>query len=455
MSSYSEFLSEGFTPNPYYDKMLSLLNSDNTSLLEDIIAAVQGKDLGSFGNDFSSDLIDSLVDQFDDQLDEIIDTFESTPKVDPYMPPAKPPVVLYGRICPKASVLDIGSGDGRKAEKAKVEDLVLSDVVVPPGRFSKRWKVVDGTDGPTLRAAAHGRVVTSYMVLGQLHDIDSVMQMDGIHVVPDVGFLLTSGSSMKDGKIRSRTRNKVWNDYPHDYGAAYQLSPGYLGVNTYSSASHWIELGAPFRTRPPKALNPLIAMYNTDPCATPKYDGIQLHFYLDSGGGGVVVNRAGLARRLSHNVGGRLEFVAEYCRGHYILLRVLHYRGFVPWHSAACLKKFTDAKNIDIGGDRLTDPITASGLGLPTDGLIMRKGEEDYRVKDYVGIDVDAETWQTYVDFFEQRDDDYNIDIEPGDGIVEYQYTNNMGVHTFRKLRNREDKCTVTRIHDFGFLSQA
>jgi len=450
MSDYSEFLSEGFTPNPYYDKMLSLLVSGNTELLEAIVEAGESCDLGPYGNDIPASLVDSLVEKFDEQLEHIIDVFEDTPLVDPYMPPAPHSVVLYGRLEQDGKYLDLGSGDGRKAEKAKVNDLVLSDLAIPEGRFSKRWVIQDATDDRTLRERAVSRMLTSHMTLTQLQDIEAVMSQDGIHIVPDVGFLMRVGGVDLGDKVRVRTRNQRFEDYKHDFGGGFQLSPGYIGVMSYKQQSVWVELACPSRMKPPDGMPISNARFNIDVDATPKYDGVRVHFTLRADGTGFAVNRKGLGYRLKHNLGHDCRFVAEHCRDVYVLIRLLSYRGVVPWHDVSSMELFCSRKRFDIGGEHLCGPKSAKVLKLKTDGLISRIGEEDYRVKDYVGVDLNAASWGHYMDRLGETSDAYVMADPPvDDKIVEYSYVMEDGVHVFNKLRHRPDKNTCTSFSEF------
>lgn len=456
----STFLASGFTPNPYYSKISSLLSDENADFINRVLSSAEDAgDLGLFGNDIPSDLVDKLVEEFDDDLERIINTFEATPLEEPQMPPAPHATVLYGRVSQHQPALDIGSGDGRKAEKSKIRNLVLSDLQKPEGHYSRKWVVADAEKREDLENASEGgqRVILSNMLLSQLETIEHVSDFDGLHVVPDVDVLKEMGARELEGdRILSRFRGQEFIDKRHDYGAVYKLVPGYMGVVTFARRLRYIEIqNKCFKATPPELPKVYDAKFNVDPESTPKYDGVQLFFDVRPDNSGVVMNRSGLARKFEHNFDIPLQFIAEVLPGGvFVLLRILYYHGFVPWHSLSVLREFCERVQIDIGGTNLLYPGHEWLKKAPTDGVIMRHGEMDFRIKHELTVDLDAHTWENYKEHFKKTLTPFEIDEEPNGGIHEYVVVSNNGVYEFKRRTGRMDKDKATAFDVFKFQAK-
>ena len=453
MQNPSEFLAPGFTPNPLYSKVAAVVADENVDLLQSIVEAAADYDLGIFGNDIPSALIDRLIERFDDELDSVIDAYEDAPEQLPYMPPSPNPVVLYGRIMPSQPILDIGSGDGRKAERSKIRDLVLSDKVVPEGNYSRRWVQLD-VEEPGLQEIGEQRVLTSNMLLSQVHNIQNVLDCDGIHIVPDVDYLKTLGAIEANGVIVTRFREKEFKDIQHDYGGGYLVSPGYLGICSFKRRDINILLDRAVRVRPPDLPPISDAKFNLDPYTTPKYDGTQIFFELKSDGTGIAVNRAGHGRILKHDVDFVVQFIAEYIRPKklYVLLRLMVFRGFVPWHDVHVLSRFCTKVMVNINCMDLYSPDDPRLSKCPSDGMIMRVCELDYRIKGKVTIDMDKEEWSRYCASFDRNSVPYEMVDPPGDEITEYLVHEDDGIYIFERIRLRVDKNTTTDFKTFMYL---
>lgn len=457
----STFLAPGFTPNPMYNQVLGTYGESNYDLIQSVLSEADnlGFDMGMFGNDIPEELILMLLDKFDNELEGVIDDFISTPETPMEMPPPPHSSTLYGRICEDVKVVDIGSGNGRKAEKAPITDLTLTDKVLPgtTHNYSYKWKQLDAEDPDALEKAlcSGKKVATSFMAMSQF-DITHLSEYDGLHIVPDTDFLkAVGGQTLQDGVVLSRSRGHLFYDMQHDYGNGYEIQPGYLGVSTFKQQKNYIEFCGPVRL--PKAPDVPVVIstrIDVDQHSTPKYDGIQLFYDVRKDGKGVVVNRKGIGRRIKHNFNEELQFVTEYMKGGVnVLIRIISYRKYVPWHSVSLLKYFCERKIIDICGEKLVAPGDSTLVKCPTDGIIMRRSEIDYRIKDTHTFDLDPKTWTKYAEYFIKNDLGYSISHLPEqDKILEYELTVVEGEFSFVKIKERNDKNNTTDVSTLEFI---
>lgn len=455
MAEVSGLLASGFTPNPVFKKVDAIIGDRQQALLQRIVDRAEELDfsLGDFGNDFPEELIEQLVAEFDDDLELAIDEYENTEEVLPHMPPAPNPAALYNRFAVDTKVVDLGSGDGRKAEKAKIRDITLTDKIVPEGDFSRKWKSLNAEKEEDYLVFDNDCVYSSWMLLTQLSDVRSVTIRDGMHVVPDLDYLREAGGVLTDRGVRMSFRQKVFDDIDHGF-KGFELSRGYLGVMTYRPRFFFVEFqDGLYQIDPPMLPKTLDAPFNMDRLATPKYDGVQVYFDLKADGTGVATNRAGLARQCNHNIPFNVQIITEFLKGGiYVLLRIMHYRGMVPWHDVNNLQVFCEYVKIDVAGNNILAPGDDKLQKLPTDGHIMRVNEVDYRVKGYVTVDLDGNSWTVFCDYFEKHSYAYNIDQEPTE-LAEYMFHKEDGIFVFKRVRLRVDKATTTDVGTFLFLA--
>jgi len=442
----------GFVPNPLYSKVDSLFNQDNRDLIQEIGSFAEDffKIGAEFGDFLEDEFLELAMEKYGDRLDMVLDAYEQVPEELPSMPAAPPPQAVYSRCALDTPVLDLGSGDGRKAEKSGIKNIVLSDKVKNTRPCSKKYIAFDAE----VDEVKDDRVITSNMVLTQVRNLEKITATDGVHLVPDCAFLRTMGAKEEDGALVVVSKGKVFRDYDHHL-KGLEIQPGYLGVNTFKPRSLYINIvGGPLKLGAPSLLPVLEGVVISGPDVTPKFDGVQLFLDCKKDGTGCLVNRSGCGFKISHDTGISmqllLEEVGDVKKVTYVLTRIYGFNGFLPWHAIGNLENFTKNVKIEIDGWPVISPTDKGAAGLPTDGYIVRKGELDYRVKSQVTIDLDDSTYRDLVSKLEEGCFSYTIDPkEPG--LVEYLYSCDHGDHHFKHVKKRVDKRSPTSISTISY----
>nr|QFR59050.1 MAG: hypothetical protein [Dongxihu virus] len=450
-------------PNPYFNKVMQLAESPEYDHIMGLVGdATEEEEIYKL----------ALIPDVMEKLYKMLDRFEQAPLVPPTMPPAPQSLQLYSRTADDAYVADIGSGDTKKAAKSnskmKFYDINPTDEKVTA--FDADTDMLPEAD-----------VYTSYNTLTQLRSPERLMEKDSLHIFPDIDYIKnTMGSEIKgDGTIITKTGDKTFTDFDNDlpgdtvsegYKCITGYSRGYLSLMTTNRVVRTRGFGVPVKD----------TMTELQGSATKKYDGVALLLSF-RGGLASLVTRKGLGVELSHNITDSYCDVCKWfytgdqctskrCRkksvalaprsyapkdfdmivekvrrpdgkNEYVLLRVLNYGRFVPFHGLASLRQFCAMIKITIDGDRIKSPDDPSLLDLPHDGLIYRDGGMDYRLKSACTIDLYSPT--AFVEY--AMENGYQVDydrIGKNEGqMFEYSICrSNMGRFIMTEERRRFDK---------------
>lgn len=360
---------------------------------------------GKFNNDVDiGSLVNSgALDDLKEQFMGLMQGYLDTPLAKGTIPPPPKPNALYGRIADGVSIVDVGSGAGNRLNRQKDRlDIVAVDKVVEGVNLGVRREQEDIKDRPVDDVD----VLTSFNVITQLdpEGLERVEKNDGIHVFPDVEVLINQNVAVRreDGLFESvATNGAVYLDRLYQLGAL-KIHYGYLGYNCYSEATIRITVNA-------ACLDPVVGEEPNFMTAEGsrtlvcedyghKYDGEPVMFDIE-GVGGRLVERDGSSVPIETSFGDfdlqlHCERVVHRGRVRYVLFRIPFYRGYIPFHSGPMLRKFCERKRIIIDGQPLIPPFPGDveplvdGLELPTDGVILRENEQDYRLKTVNTVDV-------------------------------------------------------------------
>lgn len=364
-----------FIPNPYYEKFDALV--DKTDVLESLYDMIDLDDPNVLENMLDNEDVDAM-------LDDLIDAFDNTALTKPTMAPPPQAQKLYLRIEESQTVLDIGSGDGKKASKCQAK-ITMTDV--KPG--AKNVVQV-----PLEEIVLKDDVIyTSYNALTQIEHHGDLLEFEGMHLFPDLEYLRAEmGSVCIDDTLRTQSDDKEFLDYDHGLGGD-EIATGYKILNSYKHQTFDFVPGDVCVQEKEFAVDVKDTNVKMDAPSTPKYDGVAMR--LTARGGKIVLTtRNGIGVELTSGVDVpemvlTVEKMPKVGRAtHFILLKVDYYKGRIPFHGLSGLKTFVERVNISIGGVKLTWPGDKSCYSLDSDGIIYRLEGRDYRYKTVPTIDV-------------------------------------------------------------------
>jgi len=415
---------------------------------DDMVQQIAKFSLGFVGPDGELDdeaFIQAALDQFGDRLDRICDIAEGDfPQTGEFeMPPAPSPSIVYNRISSGRDVLDIGSGDCTKVSRCKKKKVIASDKFPRENPHMKVVQLDAEKDLVDFVETNNEPLVMSFNVLTQLDDLTQVSQVDGIHVYPDTSYIREQGVELQGdhlvvGEHRDRIHPVLESGSP--------FVEGYKTISFFASQRlDYVPQGY-VESRPFKF--PIRdAEYQLGYPSTPKYDGVCM-LLTDDGNQAMIRTRNGRATVLSGG-GLQLGVFLEKLPKHgppdcFVLLRVLSYRGFNPFHGLETLRRFTASVKMKIGGKPVVAPLDPRLAGKPTDGLIFRFADVDYRWKPVYTVEV-----IDHVATVCTLADKYGIGAEfpdPGTGLCEYKITRRGDIVVFNCLGPRRDKSDPTPI---------
>jgi len=377
------------SPNPFYSKVDALYDAAEPKLLDDIGDFVD--ELQAQGLD-EAEIMSCLMEKFGDSVDKLIDVFENTPETPQPLPPAPSPISLYSRV-DAVPILDIGSGNCSKLSTCQSKVIATDAFPQENNHFPVRQLDFYGPDFEPAKEIICGneyRVVTSFNAVTNVADAEGVYNCDGLHVFPDIEHLKKfHGAVEVEGGAVTAGYTDLYNQIT---SRGDILSPGYKIMTTYAEAKYRFE---PVGFAQGEGFSPVIRSlhYAKDLQSSPKYDGVAM--ILNCGKEASLRVRSGLAVKLDDvsPTKGNFTLMLEKLPKDgpaqaYVLLRVYHYKNWFPYHGLDSLKMFCERIKVKIGGISVRPPGHHLLDDFPTDGVIFRDGEEDFRYKDISTVDL-------------------------------------------------------------------
>lgn len=385
----SSFLPETLgPPNPQYDNFSDLFDVVQESDLVNQIAACVD-DFVVDGEFDEERYLQAMLERFGDNLDELCDIMErEVPPVVVNPEPAPSPSALYSRVSGVEKVLDIGSGNCKKVSRCKAK-VVATDIQPVENPFMTVKQLDANKDLLDMVENEGVDVVTSFNALTQLEDLTQVLAVDGLHIYPDTNYYQDSGAPLLDGAV------KVGKHVDRIHPVLERGQPicdGYKVLTTFSAEklSYEPESYTQFKI----GFTPIVQDLDYRPLgeSTPKYDGVNMMLVDQKGSSPILKTRVGRATVLTSkrrvSLALHLEKLPKHGRPQaFVLLRVLNYKGFVPFHGLETLRQFCAKVKLKIFGIRVVAPADGSLSSYTADGLIYRFGQMDYRYKFRYTID--------------------------------------------------------------------
>lgn len=379
---------------------------------------------------------------------------------------------LYGRVSDGSKIVDVGSGDGRRVKEHSGR-LKITAVDPKTQATDCSVKIVSAT---IQEVGLGDEVYTSFNSLCQIPDSSALFaHVDGIHVVPDHEWLVEHGQAVQISEepvlFKVQALGTEYVDHPVLLpGCGVASSPGY-------------KLCAGFKPRSAQAIFDIdLDEYTSWPTGpdipvslcTPgneaglnfsdlghKMDGTFMHFEVVEGVP-YITDRAG------HFQKGTLRGFVPDCELHLeymtgpkpclVLLRILHYRGFVPPHSGNVLRYFAD--NVRLGVDTVPivgpldyrSPPVLLGEVRKTDGLISRDFGKDYYYKHDWTVDIKGQALQHIAAECENLGLVCHLPTRDFEELAEYRMRKRDGTVTVSFNRVRRDKIQPTTLETIRHL---
>lgn len=296
----------------------------------------------------------------------------------------KPPFssALYERIDKGSDIVDIGTGKGSRV--SRYGSYFNSVVCVDPGvselveDFPKNWEYKREA------FTATESVVTSFGLLSQLESVEVavVESCDGVHIWPDQQKTISNGLAVDrdDGKIEVHMGKKIWVEPRNDWSTeVLDLDGVYSATNTYAKRELTFTSRARFKGQRTGGIYRRVVSDFPESNLSWKEDGV-FNELIAKGGRAQLKQRDGRGLVLegeSPDMVLHLERMPD-C---YVLLRVVKYRKYAPYHSLSLLEKFVRRVKIKIDGRVIRAPRRVLNLDRPPegcDGVVHRAGEQDF-----------------------------------------------------------------------------
>lgn len=318
---------------------------------------------------------------------------------------------LYERIEPKADIVDVGVGDGKRLARyagyfgsVRGVDVVKKELVPD---WPKEWRVEVAAFGGSRLC------VTSFLAYSQFTaEVRLNVELsDGIHVVPDHVALRKLGvvRDIEQGKIECNMGEYKFVEDDLGDVRGESLRTFYQGYNTYRQRKVTFEVqgrsdklkpnGNRFFTRMQRDL--FIDEF------TPKYNGTYLELRVVDGKwvmkdniGRGVIGKTNAPDMLLH-----LESVED----RFVLLRVEKFRNYRPFHSLGMLEKFCARIEIELMGKIVQAPTVIKDLRnwkeeFPdADGVVCRSGGMDYVMNCGIHLDLCGESRDDLTRFLQEQ----------------------------------------------------
>lgn len=435
-----------FSPNdlgpasPYYQQVEQLYDMvQDTQLLDELMMSLDHFDFADEGLDEYQRWEEMAMSIFGDRLEMLCDIIDSEPQVEPQMPPAPSPMRVYNRVGER-TIVDVGSGDCKNLSKAKTS-CVATDIM-PVENIHMPVKQIDATTPDIVKEAmSNNAILTSYNSLTQLKSLDCVKEVDGLHVYPDTEYIRHEMKAELDTDGGVEVLRHKFTDYVHDdLERGDEVCPGYKCKTFYAPRK--------IRLKKISYINSTgfkVPIRDLDyrPCGktTPKYDGLCL--MLD-GYSKRLVTRDGIGVRLDHELDFvlHLEKLPKHGKAEaYVLLRVLEYRGFVPFHGLGSLESFCQSVDLRIDDVKVHPPGSEALVCYPVDGVIARHNDVDYRWKTTYTVEV--ENIERVSQAIEKLGHE-PVFLTTGSGLCEYKVWARKDAIVFDLVGPRRDKTEET-----------
>lgn len=317
---------------------------------------------------------------------------------------------LYERVDPKADIVDVGVGDGKRLVRftgyfgnVKGYDIVRKKMV-------PEWPVNWIVESKLI--LTESTICTSFLVYAQLdfHTCQRVENCDGMHVVPYHPELRKLGvvKDLENNMVECRMGESVFVERDLGDVQGERLRSFYVGINTY------FEREISLKPEAKSIFDPVMCKYfvrmRRDLFVddfSPKYDGVFMELRVQSG-------KFIMKDSIGRGVWGRVEapdmiLNLEMLVDRMVLLRVEKYRSFRPYHSLGMLEKFCARVRIKFNGKRVLPPERIKDLRkwreeFPTaDGVVCRYGGMDYVMNCGIHLDLKLELEKDLVNFLQTK----------------------------------------------------
>lgn len=318
---------------------------------------------------------------------------------------------LYERVDPKADIVDVGVGDGKRLVRyagyfgnVRGVDIVRRSMV--PG-WPSNWTV------EVKFCATESRICTSFLVYSQLdtRTLGEIENTDGLHVVPYHPELRRLGvvKDLDDGRVECEMGDKKFVERDLGDVRGEMLRSYYCGINTYRERELSLQPSGRKQFKP--VGNRYFVRMQRDLFVdefTPKYDGVFMELRVSSGN---FVLKDALGRGVWGKCSDAPNMVLhlELLKDCWILLRVEKYRDYRPYHSLGMLEKFCSRVKVKIKDKIVQAPVRIKNLAKwqeeypQADGVVCREGGMDYVMNCGTHLDLTADFEKELTEFLRAK----------------------------------------------------
>lgn len=318
---------------------------------------------------------------------------------------------LYERVSPKAKIVDVGCGDGKRLARyagyfGDVLGVEKDHNKKPVLDWPKNWRIdyaeFVGTD----------RVITSFLSYTQF---DPPLRLvvenhDGIHVLPNHDELRKLGvvKELTDGRVESDMGKEKFVEYDVGISGGERLRSYYFGYNTYvernvkfdiKARSKFSFTGCKYFVRMQRDL------FVDD--FTPKYNGVFMELRVAKG---KFIMKDSIGSGLWGNTDAPdMVLHLEALKDKFVLLRVEKYRDLRPFHSLDMLEKFCSRVKFTLLNKNVVPPERIKNLcdwqkEFPSaDGVVCRDGGMDYVMNCGIHLDLKPDKIDVLTTFMREK----------------------------------------------------
>lgn len=384
----SNYISDNFSPNPFYGKVEALL--DHTLELDGMLQYLE--DMEDENGELDEDAAaEALLAQFGGEIDGLMDTWESTEETRPVHPITPAPSDLYTRVV-DVPILDIGSGDCNKLSKCQSPYKRPSDLNIVENTHGMLVRKLDATlSDDIMSGLPEEGIVTSFNVYTQLADTAAIQEFDGLHIFPDMEYAEKHLACTLDGEklITKGKHGAHFEDYKSNVAGDVH-SAGFLCANFYAERKVTFEYDKPKKFAPYVAqMNDVDYMLKVD--KTRKYDGVNMMLFSSESGTSLKMRNGYGYTLKGENINSIIQVEKLPKEGPaecFVIIRVIKYKKYYPFHGANNLMTFANKVRIKIGGKCLYGPKDPRLMKYDYDGYIFRIAGLDYRYKQEQTVDI-------------------------------------------------------------------
>lgn len=474
------------TPNPFYDKVrvLRKLTPAFGGLMQEIkeiAEETKSWENGEFGEQY--DVLKTFVGCVrQDIVPRVIDNVKKvlgTPETKPSAPVKPDRKTLYDRLSYDIQVDDIGTGVGacesmitRVTNNARFIDPGVKPVVTHPDRCVQE-RVRDVKLRDCLRTSFNA------LTLLEPDELEKVCDNNGLHVFPDVRYFYRHGHSKKedDRFVYTDKKGNTWRDRIVDLGQP--LVRGYKSLVTYRRTTVAVQSGRRATGQPTHRMDTMSKPgilneadlghkldgefrkmeWSGDQCVISDRKGCEWDTICRSDSDGTIYYEAVTTRK------GRKRL---------FLLRVCEFEGFIPFHHSNALRAFCEKVDLRIDGVKLEAPpdydvekveFHSGTKERPVNNLWRQDGDDAIPVDGVIARgDVDVYNKMTWTcdikdvnKFIKTFGRNHEVqfakeELQEADTVKEYAVSYHSGIHSFTRVRIREDKTDGNSDVQLGLL---